>query len=400
VARLPGLHKRLSKAEEAELEVARERSIARLEQLLMQREGRDEDDGPAVDEAAASTPDDWLDDEPSGPEDASEDDATGDAPIEAADGATGELDRAGAAFSGGQGLGGDQTPMVVVAAPLGPAIARPTSAAAGRTPTRVAPAAAGRARATASSRTRAAGRRTKAPPVIAACPSCALLLDPPPAVSRRCVRCRGRIVVKRFPTGVLYLTESAAAAFEVDRRRIVEAARYARARERWLMLAAGVGVDPAVVERLASSPASAPSVAAARSLYVTAANRAFAAARRARRWADAAAIRRTQAAAVHRADDAPGELSAGALKLHRDAVQAELRGLREGARDATVTGPTCCDSCAADATLVARISDELKVPRLPHAGCPRGLCRCRWIAVRPVRPARKSSHGPSGRSSG
>ncbi|HSP20626.1 MAG TPA: hypothetical protein VLQ79_14020, partial [Myxococcaceae bacterium] len=49
MARLPGLHKRMSKAEELELELARQGSVARLERLLAQRAGIVLDDGAPVD---------------------------------------------------------------------------------------------------------------------------------------------------------------------------------------------------------------------------------------------------------------------------------------------------------------------------------------------------------------
>ena len=41
------------------------------------------------------------------------------------------------------------------------------------------------------------------------CPYCALLLDPPPESSRRCPRCRERIIVKRVDGRAIYLTEAA-----------------------------------------------------------------------------------------------------------------------------------------------------------------------------------------------
>ena len=57
---------------------------------------------------------------------------------------------------------------------------------------------------------------------------------------------------------------------------------------------------------------------------------------------------------------------------------AGLRGVAELANDASLVGTACCDACRVDEGLVFRISAELKAGRLPHAGCKRGLCRCRW----------------------
>ena len=258
------------------------------------------------------------------------------------------------------------------------------AAAVARAPRRTTPAA-GKATIPARNRPRPAARRPRTPPVLAACPSCALLLDPPPAASRRCARCRARIVVKRVTTGVLFLTEAAAAAFEEARLQAAESGRHARVRDRWLALAMGVAASPGPVARLASAPASAASAAAARGLYASAANRAYAAARRERRWSDAAAVRRTQATALHRADGASDSPGPDVLAAYRDAVAADLRAIAETVRDAAMVGADCCDACRADAGLVARATVELRATRLPHAGCPSGLCRCRWTAVRPAR---------------
>ncbi len=237
-----------------------------------------------------------------------------------------------------------------------------------------------------------APRRRRQPPVLAACPSCGFLLDPRPVASRRCANCHERIVVKRLEGGVVYLTESAAVALVAAQRRVRELTRLARPRDRWLVLATTTGASTASVHRVASATPSEEGIAAARGLYVQTANRAFAAARRDQRWADAATIRRRQASALLK-DGGPDELPADEIReFQRDAVVAELKALRAAGREAVLVGGTCCDICRDDRGLVVRISEELKAPRLPHAGCPRVLCSCRWSGVRVVasRSARTS----------
>ena len=66
------------------------------------------------------------------------------------------------------------------------------------------------------------------------------------------------------------------------------------------------------------------------------------------------------------------------MALYREGVAAELRGIAEISRDAELVAASCCDACRADHHRIFRISTELRQPRLPHADCPRGLCRCHW----------------------
>jgi hypothetical protein len=210
------------------------------------------------------------------------------------------------------------------------------------------------------------------------CPSCAVLLEPPPAASRRCVTCGQRIIVRHVDGRTVYLAQSSLPVFEAERRRRSDAERFTRERARWLTLASAAGAPAERAARLAAAPPSEKSSAGARALYLTSVERAFQAARRDRRWVDAARIRREQVTALYRAIASPVPPPAEILGLHRDAVAAELRGIAEIARDAELVGATCCDTCRADDGHVSRIAIELRAPRLPHDGCPRGLCRCRW----------------------
>ena len=71
------------------------------------------------------------------------------------------------------------------------------------------------------------------------------------------------------------------------------------------------------------------------------------------------------------------------VRAHQQAAMAALHGIAEMAREAELVGARCCSICSADHGQTFRIASELRTPRLPHAGCPKGLCRCDWyLAVR------------------
>jgi DNA-directed RNA polymerase subunit RPC12/RpoP len=218
----------------------------------------------------------------------------------------------------------------------------------------------------------------KAVALVPSCPYCAMQLEPPPTSSRSCPRCRHRIVVKRIEGRVVYLTEAAVAFFEAERRRIAGAARFTRERARWLKLAAAAGAPPERAARLVAAQLSEETVDAARALYMTTVERAFRSAKRERRWDDASRIRREQAMALFRVPGSGSIPSEALVTLHREGVAAELRGLAEIAKEAELVSAACCDACRADDGRIVRIAQELLAPRLPHAGCIKSLCRCRW----------------------
>lgn len=217
-----------------------------------------------------------------------------------------------------------------------------------------------------------------APPSPASCPYCALLLQPAPASSQRCVRCRQRIIVKHIEGRAVYLTEAAVPVFVAERRRIAASGRLTRERERWLRLAAAAGAPVQSQARLAAARLSEGVVGAARTLYLTTVDRAFRAAKRDHDWEAASRIRREKATVLYRVAGSPLPPPPDLVAIFREGVAAELRGVAEISRDAELVSASCCDACRADDRLIARISNELRVPRLPHDGCPRGLCRCRW----------------------
>ena len=224
----------------------------------------------------------------------------------------------------------------------------------------------------------AAGRKAAPALATATCPYCAVLLQPAPVSSQRCARCHQRIIVKRADGRTVYLTEAAVPVFQAERRRVASAGRLNRDRARWLKLAAAAGAPADRTARLGAAEVSDQIVEGCRTLYLGTVEQSFRAARRERRWEDASRIRRAQALVLYRVAGSPVPPPEGILKLHWDATAAELRGIAEIAREAELVGAACCDTCRADNGHILRITAELRVPRLPHDGCPRGLCRCRW----------------------
>jgi hypothetical protein len=210
------------------------------------------------------------------------------------------------------------------------------------------------------------------------CPYCALLLDPPPEVSRRCRRCLQRIIVKRVDGRAVYLTEASVAVFDAERRRIANAGRWTRERRRWLTAAAEVGAPAVRIAKLDQAPVSESVVAASRALYVTTVDGTVRVARHERRWDDAAQILRDHAMTLFRIAGSPIPPPEEILQPHREAAAASLRGLEDVARAAELVSGRCCEICRADDGRIFRIANELRTPRLPHEGCPQGLCRCDW----------------------
>jgi hypothetical protein len=227
--------------------------------------------------------------------------------------------------------------------------------------------------------TESRARRPRSLPAGVYCPYCASLLQPPPTATRRCPRCRQRIVVRRVGDRTIYLTEAAVPVFQAERRKVSHSGRWTRDRDRWLDLARSVGAPADRVERLATEPITEGAAALAKSLYESTVERQVRSARRDRRWEEAARIRFDQAVAVYRLASSAVLLREEAVRFHREGLGASLRGIAEVARTAELKAGTCCDLCRADDGRVVRIADELRAPSLPHATCPKGLCRCRWF---------------------
>lgn len=238
-----------------------------------------------------------------------------------------------------------------------------------------------------------------------ACPYCGVALDPPPEHTRLCPRCRRRIVVRRFEGRPIYLTEAAVEVFESERQREIDEQTWTRARHQWLHLAQLAGAPADRRQRLAAAPLTAATVESSRTLYLIVAERAVRAARRAKHWDEVAQIRRRQADALFMEAGGNPPPADEIIALHREAVAATLRAIAAVSREAELVGASCCPACRADNERIFRIADELRTPRLPHAGCPRGLCACDWWPAlrKPAtkrRRRRASTSSPAGAADG
>jgi hypothetical protein len=197
----------------------------------------------------------------------------------------------------------------------------------------------------------------------------------------------------------VYLTEAAVPVFEGEKRRTGDEQRWASERRRWLHLAKGVKVPSDRRLRVENAPLSADAVRAARTLYLTAVEREARTARGARRWNDVAALRREQATALYEEAGSPLPPPEGIVELHQEGAAAALRAMADIARHAELVGAACCPACRADSGRTFRIADELRVPRLPHPGCPRGLCSCDWW-ISTEAPKRRRKSAKNARSDG
>ena len=237
------------------------------------------------------------------------------------------------------------------------------------------------------------------PSTPAACPYCATLLDPAPERGRLCPRCRRRIVVRRVEGRLVLLTEEALDVFEGERDRETRERDWTSERHRWLALAKGVSAPANRIERLAAAVPSEEVVATSRDLYLAAAERAARTARRSKRWKEVARIRRDQAAALYRASGSaippPDEIVA----LHRAWSDAALRSCAGVGARVELVATGCCAICGLDNGRAFRIAVELREQRLPHAGCPKGLCPCDWWPLpdlkKPVRRTRRRVSPPT-----
>ena len=242
------------------------------------------------------------------------------------------------------------------------------------------------------------------PPLAAAvrtgrpCPSCGALLDPPPVRNRLCPRCRQPIVVRRLDGRTVLLSESAVAIFEAQRRREADELRWTAERRRWLSLALAVKAAPARRTRLAAAPISAEVVAASRALYLSTAERVIKAARADKRWGDVGRLRREEAEALFVEAGSPIPPPDDIAALHREGMTAVLRSLAPMTKHVEVVSAECCRACRAEIGETFRVIAEIRVGRLPHAGCPKGLCRCDWwpAVAEPRRRRRRRTTATTG----
>ena len=227
-----------------------------------------------------------------------------------------------------------------------------------------------------------------------ACPSCARIVDPAPVRARKCPFCRRTIVVRRTGGRTVYLTEAAVEVFLAERHREADIATWTAQRAEWLRLAHGVGAAPDRVARIAGRHLAPETVAEARTLYVATAVKLQKAAGKAGDWDVAARIGREQAGALYRDAGSPVPVPEDIAAIHAGAMTALLRSQARTGTHAEIVGGGCCPACRKDDGKLFAIKEELRTPRLPHAGCPHGLCACEWwLGVTP--PARKRRRSPA-----
>ncbi len=149
----------------------------------------------------------------------------------------------------------------------------------------------------------------------------------------------------------------------------------------WLRLARGVGAPEDRRRRIEAHAVTVEAVEEAKTLYLSAATKAAHTAKTARDWNAVARILGERAGALYREAGSPVPPPDEIVAIHADAMTALLRSLRGTGTHAEVVGSTCCQGCRTDDGRAYAIADELHTPRLPHPGCPRGLCACEWFVA-------------------
>ena len=188
----------------------------------------------------------------------------------------------------------------------------------------------------------------------------------------------------------VYLTASAAAVVEAERRRDADVKLWTDARRHWITLAVSVHAPVDLCKKIAAMPISERAVEAARAIYRTASDQAVRDARETGAWVRVARIRDIEADELYRDAGSPKPPPADILALYRESRSAVLHSLAVHGTVAELAASTCCPTCRADEGVLVKIATELHKQRLPHAECPRGLCRCDWsMAVPEVKRVRR-----------
>jgi len=184
------------------------------------------------------------------------------------------------------------------------------------------------------------------------------------------------------------LADDAVLIFDAQRQKEQDEVRWTAARKQWLALSSTLGADPSGRARLAAAPISAEVAADSRAMYMASAEVSVRAARSEKRWKVVSRIRRAQATNLYEEAGRPLPPPDDILALHRDALLAELRGHLTTSKVAELASSGCCAACRKDDGQSFKIADELRVLRLPHADCPKGLCGCDWWLAKAI-PAKR-----------
>ena len=188
----------------------------------------------------------------------------------------------------------------------------------------------------------------------------------------------------------MLLTAASAPLVDEHLRREADERRWTVERADWLARAVRVHAPADEIERLSEAGLSASVVDRSRSLYLDNADRMVRAARRRTDWGVVARVRRDEAAALYAEAGHPVPPPDRVVELHREGLLAELRSIALTTQFAELVSARCCRACRVGDGTAVRISAELKTPRLPHEGCPKGICGCEWfIATAPPRKPRR-----------
>jgi len=136
-------------------------------------------------------------------------------------------------------------------------------------------------------------------------------------------------------------------------------------------------------KKIAAMPISERAVEAARAVYRTASDQAVRDARETGHWVRVARIREIEADELYRDAGSPKPPPADILAIYRESKAAVLHSLAVHGTVAELAAGTCCAACRAEEGVLVKIAAELHKSRLPHAGCPRGLCGCDWSVAVP-----------------
>lgn len=208
-----------------------------------------------------------------------------------------------------------------------------------------------------------------APP--SACPYCGVVIDPPPARSRKCPDCRERIVVRtrRSDGAKVLLTEADAADF--DEQRKAEAARNDAIRK-----SSNIGATPEDFANAERTVAQKFGTALPRDVFWQLANEFAVRAMKSNDWHALSMVYWQQARLLY-------EEGKPHLDLAREASKASLqRYAHDGFVKQVEILCNCCELCERDAGRKMSVQDAMEQLPIPHEESANdGWCICLWVPV-------------------
>jgi hypothetical protein len=207
-------------------------------------------------------------------------------------------------------------------------------------------------------------------------------------------------VVRRVDGLVVLLTADAAPIVDAHLQREADERKWAAERTHWLAQAARVRAPAEQIGRLSAATLSSSVVDRARALYLESAERIVRGARRRAEWSVVARVRRDEAANLNAEAGHPLPPPEDVVTLHREAMLAQLRSIAATTQFAELASAGCCAACRVGDGKSVKIATELRSPRLPHEGCPKGICGCEWwistMAPRKAKRRRTTTLPPTG----